>query len=139
MNIDNRKKAEQELLEAKEAAEAATRAKTVFLANMSHELRTPLNAILGFTQLILNEKQLDTETSEHLDIVNRSGKHLLAIINDVLEMSKIEAGKITFTPCNFDLYALLWSLEGMFSLKAQTKNLQLGAIIFIGLEAMRPL
>lgn len=125
VNIDNRKKAEQELLEAKEAAEAATRAKSVFLANMSHELRTPLNAILGFTQLILHEKQLDAETHKHLDIVNYSGKHLLAIINDVLEMSKIEAGKVSFTPRNFDLHSLLRSLEGMFSLKAQTKNLQL--------------
>ncbi|MEM0980021.1 MAG: PAS domain S-box protein, partial [Cyanobacteria bacterium P01_H01_bin.58] len=125
VNIDNRKEAEQELLKAKEAAEAADRAKSAFLANMSHELRTPLNAILGFTQLILHEKQLDAETHEHLDIVNRSGKHLLTIINDVLQMSKIEAGKVSFTPRNFDLYALLWSLEGMFSLKAQTKELQL--------------
>lgn len=116
---------ENEIQQAREMADSANRAKSEFLANVSHELRTPLNAILGFTQLILSEEQLDTKNREYLDIVNRSGAHLLTLINDVLEMSKIEAGKAAFRKNSFDLQALLNTLENLFSLRAQAKRLQL--------------
>src|SRR5208337_3982240 len=82
-----------ELLLARDAAEAANKAKSVFLANMSHELRTPLNAILGFSSLMRREPDVSPSQQETLDIINRSGEYLLALINDVLEMAKIEAGR----------------------------------------------
>ncbi|MBE9224850.1 response regulator [Phormidium sp. LEGE 05292] len=105
-------------------AQAANRAKSQFLAKMSHELRTPLNAILGFTQ-VLALHSLDAEQQEYLGIIGRSGEHLLSLINDVLEMSKIEAGLVTFNENSFDLYHLLDGLEEMLQLKAESKNLQL--------------
>jgi signal transduction histidine kinase len=115
----------QEMIRAKEAAESANRAKSIFLANMSHELRTPLNAILGFTQIMSFTAALEQEQQEYLDIINRSGQHLLKLINDVLEMSKIEAGRVKLTETNFDLYRLLDSLEEMLRLKATAKHLKL--------------
>ncbi|MGI0489129.1 PAS domain S-box protein [Pantanalinema rosaneae CENA516] len=112
------------LQQAMEAAEAANRAKSIFLANMSHELRTPLNAILGFAQLMARDHSLELEKRQQLNIINRSGEHLLNLINDILEMSKIEAGRITFTPNSFDLYSLLNTLEEMFRLRAIERGLQ---------------
>lgn len=105
-------------------AQAANTAKSQFLAKMSHELRTPLNAILGFTQ-VLALHSLNAEQQEYLGIIGRSGEHLLSLINDVLEMSKIEAGLVTFNENSFDLYHLLDGLEEMLQLKAESKNLQL--------------
>lgn len=113
-----------ELQQAMEAAEAANRAKSVFLANMSHELRTPLNAILGFAQLMARDHTLELEKRQQLSIINRSGEHLLNLINDILEMSKIEAGRITFVSNRFHLHSLLDILEEMFQLRAIEKGLQ---------------
>jgi PAS domain S-box-containing protein len=120
-----RHNAEEALRCAKEAAEAANRAKSAFLANMSHELRTPLNAILGFSQLMAHSSSLTQEQQENLGIISRSGEHLLALINDVLEMSKIEAGRTTLYQQSFNLYRLLDYLEEMLQLKAKAKGLQL--------------
>jgi PAS domain S-box-containing protein len=114
-----------DLQEARRQAEAASQAKSDFLANMSHELRTPLNAILGFTQLMDRDPSLSADQLEYLGIIDRSGEHLLALINDVLEMSKIEAGKARLQERSFDLYQQLDGLEEIFGLRAQTKGLNL--------------
>ncbi|WP_293114356.1 DAHL domain-containing protein [Moorena sp. SIO4G3] len=110
---------------ARNKSEEANKAKSEFLANMSHELRTPLNAILGFTQLMNRDSSLNQEHQEYLAIISRSGEHLLNLINDILEMSKIEAGQITLNETSFDLYRLLDSLEEMLRLRAASKGLQL--------------
>ncbi|WP_254563725.1 PAS domain S-box protein [Oscillatoria sp. HE19RPO] len=124
-DISDRKRAEIALLEAKEVAEAANMTKSAFLANMSHELRTPLNAILGFTQILAQDSSLNPQQQEQIAIINSSGEHLLNLINDVLEISKIEAGRSALHLSNFDFYALLTALEAMFQLKAASKGLQM--------------
>nr|MCU0527789.1 ATP-binding protein [Elainella sp. Prado103] len=111
--------------QAAERATIANRAKSQFLAKMSHELRTPLNAILGFTQIMSRDRSLLPEYQEHLGIISRSGEHLLALINDVLEMSKIEAGQPTLNNTYFDLHRLAYSIQDLFLLKAADKQLQL--------------
>ncbi|MEG3936612.1 PAS domain S-box protein [Microcoleus sp. S36b_A3] len=121
IDISDRKQAELEFHQANEANQA----KTVFLANISHELRTPLNSILGFTQLMSYESNLTPSVQEHLQIVKRSGKHLLDLINDILDLSKIESGRMTLNPSDFGLTNLLTSIEEMFQAKVQSKELQL--------------
>src|SRR5437660_482031 len=115
-DVTERKRYEQSL-------QQANRAKSVFLANMSHEIRTPMNAILGFSQLMLRDKDLTAQQCQYLGTINRSGEHLLALINDILEMSKIEAGRTTLNPSTFDLPVLLKDLEMMFRVRTDEKKL----------------
>jgi PAS domain S-box-containing protein len=111
-------------LESERRAMEASRAKSAFLANMSHELRTPLNAILGFVQLLERDDALTKEHRETLTIITRSGEHLLALINDILSISKIETGKLTLNEQPFDLGRLLRDIEEMVRNRANAKRLQ---------------
>jgi signal transduction histidine kinase/DNA-binding NarL/FixJ family response regulator len=122
-DVTDRRRVEEEVAKAKEAAEAANRAKSAFLTNMSHEIRTPMNAILGFSQLMLRDQNLTVQQNQYLETINRSGEHLLALINDILEMSKIEAGRTTLNSTTFDLTALLNDLEMMFRVRTNEKKL----------------
>ena len=124
-DISEQKRTSQALEQAKEEAEADNRAKSHFLANMSHELRTPLNAILGFAQLIGRDSSLSAEQQEHISIIQRSGQHLLELINDVLEMSKIEAGRDSLQTDSFELPVLLQDITRMMALRASKKNIYL--------------
>lgn len=108
---------------AKEAAESASRSKAAFLANMSHELRTPLNAILGFAQLMLYDQELNEQHQTDLQTICNSGNHLLAMINDILEMSKLEAGSVLLREKECSLYDIVDTARDMLYLKAQEKDL----------------
>ncbi|MDM8558729.1 ATP-binding protein [Candidatus Parabeggiatoa sp. HSG14] len=108
---------------AKKEAETANRAKSTFLANMSHELRTPLNGILGYAQILTRDKSLNAKQKEGIDIIQRSGDYLLTLINDILDLSKIEAGKIELYPTDFHFGQFIQGITELFQMRVQQKNI----------------
>ena len=123
-DITEQKKMEEVLLKAKQEAEAANKSKSLFLANMSHEIRTPLNAIIGFSQLMNRDKLLTDSQREYNVSIMRAGEHLLLLINDILELSKIEAGRVVLNPINVDLHALFEDIQIIFKESIKSKHLQ---------------
>jgi len=124
-DIDRDKALEERLRQAREAAEAANRAKDLFLANMSHELRTPLNAVLGFAQLLAGDAQLLLEQREQVQGIRRGGERLLGLINELLDLARIEADRLTLEPVPWDSAALLAELADMFQAQAREKGIGL--------------
>jgi len=127
--VIERKQNEAMLKHMREAAESANQAKSAFLASMSHEIRTPMNAILGFAQILLRDPELTAGQRAYLGTILRSGEHLLGLINDVLEMSKIESGHISLNPHAFDLHQLLQDVQSMFSEKFKLSGLSLDVVL----------
>ncbi|MBI3731745.1 MAG: response regulator [Burkholderiales bacterium] len=124
-DISSQKAMEANLIQAREVAEAANLAKSVFLSNMSHELRTPLNAVIGFSRLMSREESLNEHQRQNLEIINHAGNHLLTLINDVLELSKIEAGRTQLTEESTDLPRLLQEVGAMLRGRAEQVHLGL--------------
>ncbi len=122
-DITLKREAAQALQAAKEAADAASRAKSYFLASVSHELRTPLNGILGYTQILRRDAALSDKQRDGVRVIHESADHLLALINDVLDLSKIEAGRIELHPADFDLPGFALSVEGVFTPRAKEKSI----------------
>lgn len=131
-DITTQRQMEDELREAQQRAEAANRAKSMFLANMSHEIRTPLNAVLGFTQILLADRSLPAETHQRLQVILSAGNRLLGLINDVLDLAKIESGKLHLATQDFDLHRELEELAAMFADRVAAKGLTWE----VGLEAL---
>jgi PAS domain S-box-containing protein len=121
-DITEQKKAEQELIRAKEVAEASVKTKEQFISTMSHEIRTPMNAVIGMTNLLLQENPQPHQT-EYLGVLQSAAKNLLLLINDILDFSKIEAGKIVFEKIDFDLKDLLNNIHNIYSYSAKEKGL----------------
>lgn len=123
-DVTDQKKIEQALVKAKQEAEMSNKFKSIFLANMSHEIRTPLNAIIGFSQLMSRDKLLSDQQKEYNVSIIHAGEHLLALINDILELSKIEAGRVVLSPSNVELYTLIDDVQMIFKERVLSKNLQ---------------
>ncbi|PCK09608.1 MAG: hypothetical protein COA42_02920 [Alteromonadaceae bacterium] len=112
------------LINAKEEAQRADEAKSIFLARMSHEIRTPMNAILGYAQILQREQSLTQQQQTAVNTISKSGDHLLALINDILDLSKLEVDKMSITNIGFDLQELLTTLAQMFALRCSEKHLE---------------
>ncbi len=127
-DITDRKRTERQLKEAKDAAEAGSRAKSEFLANMSHEIRTPMNAILGFSEILLDGAESPRQ-QRHLSQIHASGKALMSLVDDILDLSKIEAGRMEIHPAPADMRDILGDIVQVFSQKAAEKGLDLSVSI----------
>jgi len=136
-DVTARHEAEQSLRSAKEQAEAANHAKSLFLANISHEIRTPMNAVLGYTQILQREPDLPEKFHRPLKAIRSAGDHLLGLIEEILDLSKIEAGAMELEPRNFDLRALLGDIAELFRMRCEQKQLQWEAICGLGHSAVR--
>jgi signal transduction histidine kinase len=122
-DVTMKREYEDTLLFAKQTAEAASASKSAFLSNMSHEIRTPMNAIIGMTEILIHET-LNERQMGYVNDINMSAHSLLSIINDILDISKIESGKLALNPVNYDFHALIYNLASMFSYMAQKKGLE---------------
>ncbi|MDZ7968799.1 MAG: PAS domain-containing protein [Nostoc sp. DedSLP03] len=138
-NISDRKQAEIALSKAKEVAETASHAKSEFLANMSHELRTPLNGILGYAQILQRSKNLHEDERSRIDVIYQCGSHLLTLINDILDLSKIEAQKVELMTSDFHFPAFLQGVAEMCRIRAELKGIpfryQLASELPVGIRA----
>jgi len=128
-DIHDRKISEEKLQVAQEQAVAANQAKTYFLANMSHEIRTPMSAILGFAELLLNPKQSEKERSHAISTIHRNGKQLLNIIDEILDITKIEAGRLEVEVIEFDLVDIISDVKALLTIKSEDKNFPFKVII----------
>jgi len=122
--LEQEREANIQLQKAKESAEIANQAKSIFLANMSHDIRTPLNAILGYAQILQRDQDLQPQQQEAVSTIESSGNHLSALINDVLDISKIEVGRIELQNTNFDLNEMIKGLSIMYQIRCEEKKLE---------------